>query len=241
MRGDRMTNAEIFIEKYKQLEEVVRSTYNLKNGDSISYYLSNQNIYQRYSDEIKYCQEVRNLLSHKKKIENEFAVEPSQQMIDFIDNLIRKIKKRTKCYEIQITKNNVCWKSMNDSVQETIKEMSDKLYTHIPILEDGKVVGVFDENSVFNYLSKQEIIMIEENTTFNDIKDYIGLHDREMEEFIFFSSQNYLEELEMEFEKAYRKGKRIGIAFMTPNGKSYEKLQGIITPWDMIAHSNRLK
>lgn len=236
-----MTNAEIFIEKYKQLEEVVRSTYNLKNGDSISYYLSNQNIYQRYSDEIKYCQEVRNLLSHKKKIENEFAVEPSQQMIDFIDNLIRKIKKRTKCYEIQITKNNVCWKSMNDSVQETIKEMSDKLYTHIPILEDGKVVGVFDENSVFNYLSKQEIIMIEENTTFNDIKDYIGLHDREMEEFIFFSSQNYLEELEMEFEKAYRKGKRIGIAFMTPNGKSYEKLQGIITPWDMIAHSNRLK
>ncbi len=236
-----MTNAEIFIEKYKQLEEVVRSTYNLKNGDSISYYLSNQNIYQRYSDEIKYCQEVRNLLSHKKKIENEFAVEPSQQMIDFIDNLIRKIKKRTKCYEIQITKNNVCWKSMNDSVQETIKEMSDKLYTHIPILEDGKVVGVFDENSVFNYLSKQEIIMIEENTTFNDIKDYIGLHDREMEEFIFFSSQSYLEELEMEFEKAYRKGKRIGIAFMTPNGKSYEKLQGIITPWDMIAHSNRLK
>ena len=236
-----MTNAEIFIEKYKQLEEVVRSTYNLKNGDSISYYLSNQNIYQRYSDEIKYCQEVRNLLSHKKKIENEFAVEPSQQMIDFIDNLIRKIKKRTKCYEIQITKNNVCWKSMNDSVQETIKEMSDKLYTHIPILEDGKVVGVFDENSVFNYLSKQEIIMIEENTTFNDIKDYIGLHDREMEGFIFFSSQSYLEELEMEFEKAYRKGKRIGIAFMTPNGKSYEKLQGIITPWDMIAHSNRLK
>ena len=51
-----MTNAEIFIEKYKQLEEVVRSTYNLKNSDSISFYLSNQNIYQRYGDEIKYCQ-----------------------------------------------------------------------------------------------------------------------------------------------------------------------------------------
>lgn len=109
-----MTNAEIFMEKYKQLEEVVRSTYNLKNGDSISYYLSNQNTYQRYRDELKYCQEVRNLLSHKKKIENEFAVEPSQQMIGFIDNLINKIKKRTKCYEIQISESNVCWKSIND-------------------------------------------------------------------------------------------------------------------------------
>lgn len=63
-----MTNAEIFIEKYKQLEEVVRSTYNLRNSDSISFYLSNQNIYQRYRDEIRYCQEVRNLLSHKKRL-----------------------------------------------------------------------------------------------------------------------------------------------------------------------------
>lgn len=232
-----MTNAEIFIEKYKQLEEVVRSTYNLRNSDSISFYLSNQNIYQRYRDEIRYCQEVRNLLSHKKKIGNEFAVEPSQQMLDFIDNLIKKIRKRTKCFEVQINESQVCWKSMNDSVKDTIKEMSDKLYTHIPILEDGKVIGVFDENSIFNYLSKQEIIMIEENTTFNDIKEYIGLYDREMEEFIFFSSQRYLEELEKEFEKSYKRGKRIGIAFMTQNGKSREKLQGIITPWDMIASS----
>lgn len=232
-----MTNAEIFIEKYKQLEEVVRSTYNLRNSDSISFYLSNQNIYQRYRDEIRYCQEVRNLLSHKKKIGNEFAVEPSQQMLDFIDNLIKKIRKRTKCYEVQINESQVCWKSMNDLVKDTIKEMSDKLYTHIPILEDGKVIGVFDENSIFNYLSKQEIIMIEENTTFNDIKEYIGLYDREMEEFIFFSSQSYLEELEKEFEKSYKRGKRIGIAFMTQNGKSHEKLQGIITPWDMIASS----
>ena len=232
-----MTNAEIFIEKYKQLEEVVRSTYNLRNSDSISFYLSNQNIYQRYRDEIRYCQEVRNLLSHKKKIGNEFAVEPSQQMLDFIDNLIKKIRKRTKCFEVQINESQVCWKSMNDSVKDTIKEMSDKLYTHIPILEDGKVIGVFDENSIFNYLSKQEIIMIEENTTFNDIKEYIGLYDREMEEFIFFSSQSYLEELEKEFEKSYKRGKRIGIAFMTQNGKSCEKLQGIITPWDMIASS----
>lgn len=38
--------------------------------------------------------------------------------------------------------------------------------------------------------------MFEEYTTFNDIKDYIGLYDREEEEFIFFNSQRYLGELE---------------------------------------------
>lgn len=37
--------------------------------------------------------------------------------------------------------------------------MRGKLYTHMPILEDGKVVGVFGVNSVFNYISKQEMII----------------------------------------------------------------------------------
>ena len=37
-----MSNAELFIDKYKQLEEVVRTVYNLKYSDSISYYLSGQ-------------------------------------------------------------------------------------------------------------------------------------------------------------------------------------------------------
>ena len=68
-----MTNSEIFLEKYKQLEETVRSTYNLRNEDSISYYLSRQSKYKRYADDIRYCQDVRNFLSHKKKINNSFA------------------------------------------------------------------------------------------------------------------------------------------------------------------------
>ena len=80
-----MTNADIFIDKYKQLEEVVRSTYHLKDNDSISFYLSGQVKYQRFKDDIKYCQDVRNLLSHKKKLNNSFAVEPNKQMIEFID------------------------------------------------------------------------------------------------------------------------------------------------------------
>ena len=56
-----------------------------------------------------------------------------------------------------------------------------------------------------------------------------------MEEFIFFPPTGYVEELENEFEKAFRKGKRIGVAFITPTGKKTEKLQGIITPWDILA------
>lgn len=71
--------------------------------------------------------------------------------------------------------------------------------------------------------------------TFEEIKTYLSLDGREMEKFIFFSPTGYVEELEAKFEEAYRKGKRIGVAFITPTGKRTEKLQGIITPWDILA------
>ena len=64
-----MTNADKFLDMYKQLEEVVRVTYGLRDSDSISYFLTKQNKYKDNKEAIKYCQDVRNILSHKKKID----------------------------------------------------------------------------------------------------------------------------------------------------------------------------
>lgn len=230
-----MTNAELFLEKYKQLEEAVRITYNLNNQDSISYYLTSQAKYQRYRAEINYCQEVRNLISHRKKVNDNFAVEPSREMLNFIDQLLEQIKNRMRNSKIKINMNNVFWQPMSGNVKKTINTMRNNLFTHVPIMENGVVVGVFDENSVFDYLANEEIIAIDDSLTFESMKKYISLTGREMEEFLFYKENSYVEELENKFEEAFRKGKRIGIVFLTQNGKPNEKLLGIITPWDIIA------
>lgn len=233
-----MTNADIFIDKYKQLEEVVRSTYHLQDKDSISYYLSGQDKYKKFKDDIKYCQDVRNLLSHKKKLNNNFAVEPSQQMIEFIDNLIIRIKNRVRCNDIQIKFSDIYWENLDGNVKATMRKMLENTYTHIPILnDDAIVIGVFDENSVFNYLASEEIVEIDDKLSFKDIEQYISLSGREMEEFIFTKPGRYVEELGNDIEKRFNAGRRVGIAFVTQNGKPTERLQGIITPWDIIAIS----
>ena len=38
------------------------------------------------------------------------------------------------------------------------------------------------------------------------------------------------------FEKALKKMERIGMIFLTENGKSTERLLGIMTPWDILAN-----
>lgn len=230
-----MSNAEIFLEKYKQLEEAVRSTYKINSNDSVAYYLEGQNRFKAFRDEIDYCRQVRNLLAHKKKVNNEFAVEPSVCMIEFIEALIEKVRSRMRCLTIAIGMSNIFWQDINGNVKTTMKIMQQKLYTHIPILEDGVVIGVFDENSIFNYLAKEEIVDIDSDLTFQSILPFLSLDDREMEEFVFIGRNCYVDELEEKIDQAFHQGKRVGLAFITENGKRTQKIQGIITPWDIIS------
>ena len=229
-----MNNTDIYIEKYKELEKAVRNAYGLNKQDSISYYLTNQPRFSRYKDDIQYCQEVRNWLQHNVKVNNSFAIVPNEAMINFIDVLIKKIKTRLRCCDIAIPVESVYYESIYGNVRKAMQTMQNKTFTHVPIMRNGCVIGVFDENSIFNYLTDDEIVEVDNDLSFMDIEKYIGINDREMEVFTFIKHTAFLEDLEKIFEKYFRKGQRVGMAFLTADGKATSKLMGIITPWDMI-------
>lgn len=230
-----MSNSQRYIEKYKELEAIVRSTYGISESDSISKFLKSKNEFRRFADQISYCQQVRNFMQHERKIDNKFSIEPSDAMISFIDTLIEKIKNRLQCKDISIKFKNVEWRCLSDLVKEAIHVMREKLFTHIPIIEDGLLVGVFDENSLFNYIADNEIVDIDDRLKFSDIKEYLSISDREMEDFIFVKGTMYVDELEKTIQSYFNRHKRIGVAFVTNNGRSDESIQGIITPWDIIS------
>ena len=94
--------------------------------------------------------------------------------------------------------------------------------------------GVFDENSVFTYIADEEIVAIDESLTFADVQKHLSLEGREMESFVYVKATSYVDELEEKIESAFNMGKRIGLAFVTASGSNKDKLQGIITPWDII-------
>lgn len=232
-----MDNTSIFIEKYKELEEAVRSTYNLRDSDSISHYLKNRNEFRHYADEISYCQQVRNFIVHERKLSDSFAVIPSDEMLKFIDMLIAKIKNRRRCIDACIKLKNVYHCSLGDKVKPAIKAMREGFFTHIPILQNGRVVGVFDENSLFNYVADHETVDVDSNLRFSDIADYLSLTDRDNEAFIFIKSSMYIDEVEDIFQRNFNQRERIGVAFITNNGRPDEQLQGLITPWDILANN----
>ena len=230
-----MDNSQIYIEKYKRLEAVVRRVYRLPKKDSISYFLKHQKQFSKYYDDISYCQEVRNFMQHREKVNNRFAIEPNDAMLAFIDQLIQKIENRPKCRDICIKLRNIERRTLSDSVRETIKVMRRMVYTHIPIFENGVLVGVFDENSLFNYVAENEIVDVDDDLTFADIREYLSLQGREMEEFLFVRASMYVEDLEKEIQRYFNQNKRVGIAFLTANGRENEPILGMVTPWDILS------
>lgn len=229
-----MDNSEVFIEKYKELEEAVRNRYRLSPGDSISYYLSHLDEYRSYQDEIRYCQEVRNLLQHKRKINASYPVEPADATIEFITSLIDRIKDRKKCREICIPFQKICYRSLNDHVKEAMLVMKQNNFSCIPIVENRKVIGAFDENSLFEYLSKEELPEIDDELCFSDISSFLSLTQREMEDFMFFTQNGYVEDIYCKFEQSFTNGKRLAAVFLTMSGSQNEDLYGMLTAWDVL-------
>ena len=230
-----MSNAEEYIQKFKELESVVKETFGLNDWDSVTNFLSKKDEYRPFREEIKYCQEVRNLLQHKQKIGGNFPVEPSREMIDFLERVINSLKNRKKCGEIMVPMEKLYYRLEKDSVKETVFGMKKISSSHIPVLDDEhRVIGVFTPVSFLNMLADNGFEPLSTTVNFSVLKKYIALDHHSSEVYRFVKSDLYVDELKEIFENTYSGGKRLAMVFVTENGKPDGKLFGIISPWDVL-------
>ena len=235
-----MTNADEYIQKFKELEAVVKETFGLKDWDSVTNFLSKRDEYRPFREEIKYCQEVRNLLQHKQKIGGEYPVEPTREMINFLEKTINSLKNRKKCGEIMVPKSRLCFLGENDDLKHTIRKMRELSIGHVPVLDgNGKVSGVFTAFSLLNIMADRKGEPLPENFSFADAKKYIGLDFHDSEVYSFAEKNLYVDEPKNVFEKTYSGGKRLAMVFITSNGKEDGKLLGIISPWDVLGKEDK--
>lgn len=228
-----ISNTEVFLDEYKKLESAVVKKYDLPTDGTAVSRLERLPEFKSIRSELAYCREVRNLLQHKPKVGNAYAVEPSDQMIDLLRTTINKITSPPCAMDIAISKSDVLFKSMDDYVRPTMVEMLRNKYTHIPILKDGIAIGAFSENTLLAYLVDEEIVGIEDSTRFSDLAQYIPLEKHVAESFRFVSQRMPVAEISLLFEDALSHQDRIGMVFVTHSGKSTEKMLGIITAWDV--------
>lgn len=189
-----------------------------------------QNPYIREDSFIDFCRRLRNINYHNVN-DNYYLI--TDDTIDKLTEIVEEVKHPFKVSSKATI--NIYSKTLNDKVLPTMKDMNEKSYTHIPIYdEDNKnLVGVFSENSLFQYVMEDKIIEIEEKTTFNDIKKCIDLNlSKEIVKFV--SKDKLYDDVVNDFVKEFKNNNKLSCVMVTHNGKSTEKVIGIITAWDII-------
>lgn len=231
-----MNNTEIFLDKYKQLENIAILEYKLPTDGSAVAKLEKKSEFKNIRYELNYCREVRNLLQHNQRLDEEFPVEPSAKMIELLDSVINRIKNPLRCCDIAIPYNNLLWKSMDDMVMPVIRVMNDRNISHVPILKDRRVVGDFSDNCVFPYLLGDKNCQIDDTTRFRDLEGYLGLNAHPSEVFKFIKYNEKVSFAESLYEAANQQHERIGLIFLTENGRQEERLLGILTSWLILGN-----
>lgn len=231
-----MSNAEKFIEKYKEFESAVRTAYRLSSEDSIRNFLCQQNEFARYQAEIVCCQETRNLLQHQPMIRGEYPVEPSDKLVETLDFLMAKVLDRKTCIDVCVKANDVFSVKLEDSVKTAMATMRAKHYSCIPVVDDkNRVLGIFSEGSIFDYLADEGIVELSDALSFEDLKAYIDPDGREGVLNLFLPHNYLVDKLLNRIESAANATERFQMAIITNTGNKSEPMQGIVTPWDVIS------
>lgn len=228
-------NASRFLDLYSYLEKLLRAEFSdiPAHEGALAWVARNKKQFKRMREELDYCRDVRNLLQHNRKINGVYAVSPSDAMIDTLQRTIEKVEKPKRARDICVRTNNILWAELPTKAMPVMQEMAKRAYTHVPLLNDGRVIGAFSENTLLTYLMDEEIVCIDEDVRFDDFGELLLLNNHESETFEFVGELTPASEIADLFEQSLKNQQRLGMVFVTANGKEAERLLGIITAWDM--------
>lgn len=234
------------VDLFKELEEVIRKkcnsvgikTDNVPIDSQIKELSKKNSVVRRYQDELLIIKQVRNINTHQRNDKYGYVVCPNPDMNIKLKSIVDEINNPPTIYNSNmcIKRQNMYCKTLNDTIEATIKDMVDKIYTHIPILENGIVIGVFSESTLLDIVNVESGIVVDKNTKFSDILEYLKIENHSTEDFIFISRNKNIYDVEDIFKDYFVRKKRLGCVYITENGKPSESILGMLTAWDILGN-----
>ena len=236
-------NSKKFLETYNRLDHYMRSILKRGSGkDSHSFLLREManrgnSVFQKNQQELLLFADLRNSMVHNPFMDE---ADPIAEPHDFIVNKYKKIVDSVmnppRALEtIAVPESKIYKIYPKDSVMDIMRVMSRSGYSHVPIMRDGRVLGVFSTDTIFDYLADGLGTMpINETMLIRDLIDYTKLPNHANDYFKFLPATANLTEVEEEFSDSPVPGKRTAVIFLTDNGKPTGALLGMITPWDLL-------
>ena len=177
---------------------------------------------------------LRNAIVHNPRRADAHPIaEPHEYIVAQYEMIRDQLLNPVKALSIAIPFNKIFTTLLEDKAINVMREMNENTFTHVPVMEGDKMVGVFSENVVFSFLVKHEIAIVDKDITISEFGEFLPIEKHPSEYFLFASRTALLFDIQKLFDNELEKNRRLGVVFITDSGKQDEKLLGMITAWDI--------
>ena len=229
-----MRSAE-FIDLYKQIEDELEVKFSREKRRYSSVIMEYINSYESapVRETLNLCREIRNLMTHNANIGGESIVEPSEPVVNALREALDYVCRPPLALDFATPGERIYTASLSDRVLKVMADMEKRGFSHIPILENKRFVGVFSVSTVFSCILHDPALNITPQTTVRDLGNMLPI-EKHKEQFAFVDRNTTCIAVRRMFERITGKNKRLSVVFITENGRREERLLGMVTPWDVM-------
>lgn len=237
------SNSIRFLEIYDKLDEFMRANLSAnlpKNQDDAHSQLirklaKTNSVIGEYEYDLLSFARLRNSIVHNpnKKSYDPIA-EPHDKVLGQYEEIYYEVTQPDWALDIGTKKEDMLIAYLNDNLLDTMRAMNNRGISSVPVLDDGRFVGVFSENTVFRKLASQDDSLVNHAMSLRDIEEYIYLENHSVDKYIFLARATSAYEAEDAFEHAIQGDKRLMAIFITEHGKPSEYILGMLTAWDVV-------
>lgn len=237
-------NSDEFIGAFNRMEADLKQKYNYKENDGFKKVIKEvarkNGIVSAHLDLLNLYADLRNTITHTQGTQGkEFIIaEPHTEVVEKIKSLEQLIANPPRV--VPTFQNEVLAYESTNSIFDAIKEMADNDYSQMPIVDQGKFVGLLNANTITRWFGATENKEIDSDgsTIIMDtqIKDVLNFQETE-DTYKFINRNSFLHDALDHFEK----DRNLEALLITHSGDADEALLGIITVWDLFEINNTLK
>ncbi len=235
-RADKMMNSERFIDLYKVLEDELEAKYRREGRpytNTVYQFICDKES-EPFREKLDLCRQIRNLITHSAEINGKAPVEPASELIDAMNHVIAYLRRPPLAVDYAVKAENLFKAALSDRMMWLMRRMEERGFSHVPVMDNDKLIGVFSISSVFTFVMKRGSC-VDENTRMRDILREISPESHVSERFLFASSDATVFSVKEMFSgKKSQHEKRVAAVFITKDGTSASSLIGMITPWDLM-------
>jgi len=173
-------------------------------------------------DDLLNLKRIRNVSAHDKDL---IGIE--EKAVFLIEKIVHNFCKTAK--DIATLAHDIYRVNTGERVFDVIREMNKKHITYVPVIERNNFLGIFSKTTVLELVAERlnlgELLI-------SDIMDKIRLSESS-DNYEFMSMYDDYYAVYQMFQHYIDRGKKLGVIFLTEDGRETGEIKGLVSAWDL--------